>query len=247
MNDALLRAEKIAKWYPMGRTRLEVLMDCTLHVRKGEFLAIMGRSGSGKSTLLHVLGALDVPQQGDVMLEDQPVFAPVGERRMRTGISDVFSPAERRRNHLRRTRFGFIFQFYHLLPELSVLENVLMPQMIDCSMFEWAARKPAAREHARALLDKLGLRERMKHKPNELSGGERQRVAIARALMNKPAILLADEPTGNLDAESGANILSILNSLHEEGQTIVMVTHDLSLAQQADRLLRLERGRLVDN
>ena len=247
MSDNLLRAEKIAKWYPMGKGRLDVLTDCTLHVRRGEFLAIMGRSGSGKSTLLHVLGALDVPQKGDVLLEDQPVFAPAGQRRMRTGISDVFSPAERRRNQLRLTRFGFIFQFYHLLPELNVLENVLMPQMIHSSMFEWTARKPAAREYARALLEKLGLRERMKHRPNELSGGERQRVAIARALMNKPAILLADEPTGNLDAESGANILSILKSLHAEGQTIVMVTHDLALAQQADRLLKLERGRLVDN
>ena len=242
--EHLLRAEGLSKSYDMGRTRLDVLHDCSLHVRPGEFVAVTGKSGSGKSTLLHVLGALDVPQHGQVFFRGQPVFAPPASRRFRTGLTDVLSQAERWRNRLRCTHFGFVFQFYHLLPELNVLENVLLPRMVDASVVGWRRRRQAARADALRIIRRVGLSERLKHRPNELSGGERQRVAIARALVHRPQVLFADEPTGNLDAESGENIMSILKGLHAEGQTIVLVTHDAGIAAHADRRLVLERGRL---
>jgi ABC-type lipoprotein export system ATPase subunit len=228
----------------MGRTQLEVLRNCELRVDPGEFVAIMGKSGSGKSTLLHILGALDVPQKGQVHFQGQAVFAPVGRRRLHTGITDVLSEAERWRNHLRCTAFGFVFQLYHLLPDLNVLENVLLSRMVGSGILEWGRRQTAARQDAMSILQRVGLAERLKHKPGELSGGECQRAAIARALVHQPQILFADEPTGNLDAEAGANIMSILTGLHQEGQTIVMVTHDPGIAQYADRTLVLENGRL---
>jgi ABC-type lipoprotein export system ATPase subunit len=240
----LLRAVDIFKSYRMGPSELRVLQKCALHVDPGEFVAIMGKSGSGKSTLLHILGALDVPQKGQVYFRGQQIFAAPGRRRLRTGITDVFSDADRRRNHLRRTAFGFVFQFYHLLPDLDVLENVLLPRMVASSVLDWPRTRAAAGGDALEILKRVGLAERLKHKPGELSGGERQRVAIARALVIKPQILFADEPTGNLDAEAGANIMSILTRLHREGQTIVMVTHDPGIAGYADRVLLLEDGRL---
>jgi lipoprotein-releasing system ATP-binding protein len=239
-----LRAVNLFKSYRMGPAELKVLRNCTLYLDSGEFVAIMGKSGSGKSTLLHILGALDVPQRGQVYFRGQGVFAAPGQRRLRTGIADVFSDAERRRNYLRRTQFGFVFQFYHLLPDLNVLENVLLPRMVESGILEWAGKRRAARQDALGILERLGLSPRLKHKPAELSGGECQRVAIARALVHKPQILFADEPTGNLDAEAGANIMSILTGLHREGQTIVMVTHDAGIAGYADRVLLLEEGRL---
>lgn len=238
----LLRAEAVFKSYRMGAVQLAVLRNCALTVTPAEFVAIMGKSGSGKSTLLHILGALDVPQKGQVAFQGEPIFADPSRRRLRTGITDVFSHAERRRNHLRRTRFGFVFQFYHLLPDLNVLENVLLPRMVVAGIWEWTAAKSAARADALKLLERVGLADRLKHKPNELSGGERQRVAIARALVHHPKILFADEPTGNLDAEAGTNIMKLLAELHREGQTIVMVTHDPSVAAYADRTLVLENG-----
>lgn len=244
VGDSLLRAVNIFKSYRMGPAELKVLQNCTLYVGPGEFVAIMGKSGSGKSTLLHILGALDVPQKGQVHFLGQPIFAPPERRRLRTSITDIFSEAERRRNRLRRTAFGFVFQFYHLLPDLNVLENVLLQRMVESGTFEWGAKKREARQDALDLLEHVGLTERLKHKPNELSGGEHQRVAIARALVHKPRILFADEPTGNLDVEAGANIMSILSELHKGGQTIVMVTHDPVIAEYADRTLVLENGRL---
>ncbi|MEP0846907.1 MAG: ABC transporter ATP-binding protein [Phycisphaerae bacterium] len=244
LGDVILRANGLHKSFAMGRAPLVVLADCSLSVQRGEFVAIMGKSGSGKSTLLHVLGALDVPQRGEVLFENEPVFAPPERRRLRSGLTDVFSAAERRRNRLRARAFGFVFQFYHLLPELNVLENVILPRMIICPVLSWAGRRAAVRREAAELLDRVGLAQRLRHKPNELSGGERQRVAIARALINQPQVLLADEPTGNLDAEAGENILEILKRLHAERQTIVMVTHDPGVAERADRVLRLEAGRL---
>jgi len=240
----LLRAEALHKSYRMGPSELKVLQNCSLSVARGEFVAIMGKSGSGKSTLLHILGALDVPQRGQVYFADRPVFAPPDRRRLRTGISDVIAEAERRRNRLRCRAFGFVFQFYHLLPDLNVLENVLLPLMVATPTFEWVRRRRVARQAALEILRRVGLADRVKHKPSELSGGEQQRVAIARALVHKPDILLADEPTGNLDAEAGANIMAILAGLHGEGQTIVMVTHDPGVASCADRVLHLENGRL---
>ena len=240
----LLRAAGVCKLYRMGAFELQVLRDCSLQVEPGEFVAVMGKSGSGKSTLLHILGALDVPQQGQVSFLGQPIFAPPGQRRLNAGVFDVFSSAERLRCWLRRTAFGFVFQFYHLLPDLNVLENVMLTRMVGSSVLDWRQNRRAAREDATKLLARVGLEERLKHKSNELSGGERQRVAIARALVHQPRILFADEPTGNLDAEAGANIMSLLTQLHGEGQTIVMVTHDPSVAECADRTLVLENGRL---
>jgi lipoprotein-releasing system ATP-binding protein len=243
MNE--LEARGLVKQYEMGRSNLVVLHDCDLLIPRGSFTAIMGKSGSGKSTLLHILGALDVPQEGQVFFDGQPIFAPPAQRRHTTGIGDVLSPVERRRIRLRRTAFGFVFQFYHLLPELNVLENVLLARMIGESTWRWLSARAEARRDALAILQRVGLEQRLRHRPAELSGGERQRVAVARALVHRPRVLFADEPTGNLDAEAGANIMQLLRTLHREGQTIVMVTHDAQIAQYADRVLRLEDGRLT--
>ncbi|MFO0839290.1 MAG: ABC transporter ATP-binding protein [Phycisphaerae bacterium] len=243
-SDILIRAEGLTKTYQMGASRLEVLKGCDVAVRGGEFVAIMGKSGSGKSTLLHILGALDVPQAGQVYFANEPVFAPPGKRWLRTRATDIFSASERRRITLRRRHVGFVFQFYHLLPELNVLENVLLPRMVGASVFAWRGQRAAARRDARDIITRVGLSARLRHRPAELSGGERQRVAIARALVHHPRVLLADEPTGNLDAETGASILALLGSLHAAGQTIMLVTHDASVAERADRVLHLESGRL---
>ena len=243
-SGCVLEARGLFKSYAMGRARIDVLRDCSLRVRDGEFVAVMGKSGSGKSTLLHILGALDVPQRGQVFFEGQPVFAPESRRRLYTSATDVLRADERRRNALRSRAFGFVFQFYHLLPELNVLENVLLPKMVACSTLAWWRQRRTARRDAVEILERLGLADRLRHKPAELSGGERQRVAIARALVHEPRVLLADEPTGNLDAETGEQILHILESLHADGQTIVMVTHDPGVAARADRVLVLHDGRL---
>lgn len=244
MSNTLLNAQGLQKTYRMGRVRLDVLRGCDLFVEAGEFVAIMGKSGSGKSTLLHILGALDVPQKGQVLFRDEPVFAPATRRWFRTNALDILNAAERRRISFRRHSFGFVFQFYHLLPELNVLENVLLARMVGSSTWTWPAQRAAARAAAAQIIERVGLAERIRHRPNELSGGERQRVAIARALVHQPQILFADEPTGNLDAEAGGNIMDLLQGLHQDGQTIVMVTHDAGVAHRADRILHLEGGRL---
>ena len=196
--------------------------------QQGEFLAIMGASGSGKSTLLHLLGALDVPSEGNVYFEGK----------------DIFAQGAAQRNKYRNETFGFVFQFYHLLPELRVLENVLLPQMVRTPMLRWIKERKAAKAAAMEMLNTMGLEHRIKHRPNELSGGEQQRVAIARALVNRPPVLLADEPTGNLDKKTGKEILTIFKQLNEQGQTIVMVTHDHWVASQADRVMTLADGRI---
>ncbi|MGH7213836.1 MAG: ABC transporter ATP-binding protein [Tepidisphaeraceae bacterium] len=213
----------------MGDSVVHVLKHADLSLRPGEFVAIEGRSGSGKSTLLHLLGALDAADAGSIEYEGRDFLR--------------MSPAER--SKLRNTQFGFVFQFYHLLPELNVLENTLLAPMIEFSWLGFRARRAELRKQATNVLEQLGMQHRLRHRPNQLSGGERQRVAIARALMNSPRILFADEPTGNLDAETGRQIMGVLEQLHRErGQTIVMVTHDRTLARQADRVLILKDGRL---
>jgi lipoprotein-releasing system ATP-binding protein len=227
--DAILRGRSIAKSFAMGESKLQVLKSVDLIVRQGEFLAIEGRSGSGKSTLLHILGALDAADSGIVEFDGR----------------DIAALSSRERSHLRNTQFGFVFQFYHLLPELNVLENVLLAPMIEFSWGEYRRQHKALRERGAEVLKQLGLDHRMKHRPSQLSGGERQRVAIARALINKPRVLYADEPTGNLDAETGRQIMDVLEKLHRDvGQTIIMVTHDRSLAREADRVLVLREGKL---
>ncbi|QOJ13798.1 MAG: ABC transporter ATP-binding protein [Planctomycetia bacterium] len=240
-----LRAEGISRTYRLGRVDVPVLRRADLSVRRGEFAAIMGKSGSGKSTLLHVLGALDEPQEGQVFVNGEPVYAPKERRSFRARALDVLSVHERRRNRLRRDTFGFVFQFYHLLPELTVFENVLVTEMVRTGVLRWPTARSGARRRVSAELERVGLSHRLAHRPSELSGGERQRVAIARALVHRPSVLLADEPTGNLDATSGAAILAIFQALHAEGQTIVMVTHDATVAACADRVLHLDDGQLA--
>jgi len=228
-DQPLVEAVKVHKSYSLGRRSLHVLRGVSLSIKAGEFVAILGASGSGKSTLLHVLGLLDSPDRGKVIIE---------------GIDSAeLAPAERDR--IRCQTVGFVFQFYHLQPELTVLENTMLPAMAATGPAGWAGRRSQARARAIELLERLGLGERMNHRPGELSGGEQQRVAIARALMNRPKVLLADEPTGNLDSRTGGQILRLLKELNRDtGQTIIMVTHDESLARAADRVLHLRDGRL---
>ncbi len=229
-DQTILQATSVKKSFKMGDSSVPVLKHVDLAVKRGEFLAIEGRSGSGKSTLMHLLGALDVAESGDIFYENRN-FSLLSE-------SD--------RSHLRNTQFGFVFQFYHLLPELNVLENTLLAPMIEHSWLTFRSKKSDLKTKASAILDQMGLGHRIKHRPNQLSGGERQRVAIARALMNEPKVLFADEPTGNLDAETGRQIMNALEKLHQEkGQTILMVTHDRTLAREADRVLLLKDGRLT--
>ncbi|MEM1097996.1 MAG: ABC transporter ATP-binding protein [Planctomycetota bacterium] len=230
MSDALLRAEGLSKVFREGGRELRVLDGVDLEVASGECVAVLGRSGSGKSTLLHMLGGLDRPTSGGVWFEGR----------------DVFAMHELAIDRYRSGRIGFVFQQYHLLPELSALENVRIASMIGRRGAEGAkASKRQARAWAAELLERVGLGDRLSHKPAKLSGGERQRVAIARALMNEPAVLLADEPTGNLDVDTGASVMALFEELHADGQTMVLVTHDAKVAARADRVVTLVGGRLV--
>jgi lipoprotein-releasing system ATP-binding protein len=225
----LLSAHNLHKTYRKHANKVQVLRGVDLEVHAGEFLSVVGASGSGKSTMLHLLGTLDRPDEGEICLESQRIDDLPGDERDR----------------LRNGTFGFIFQFYHLLPELSTLENVLMPQMIRQSVLGWCGRRRLLKKHAADLLERVGLGHRLRHKPRELSGGEMQRAAIARALVNKPRILLADEPTGNLDAETGTEIVRLLRDLNRnEGLTIIMVTHNLDIVAETDRVVRLVAGRV---
>ncbi len=224
----ILKADGIHKSYRMGVAKVRVLKGVDLAVKKGEFVAIVGASGSGKSTLLHILGALDKPDKCVVKFE--------GRSLSRHSSSEL--------NRFRNKMVGFVFQFYHLLDELSVLENIFLPVMAGKSVVGWFICRRWAKSRAKGLLEQLGLSKRVKHKPYQLSGGERQRVAIGRALMNEPRLLLADEPTGNLDSETGNGILEILEELNKLGQTIVMVTHDERIAQRAGRIVTLVDGKI---
>lgn len=224
-----LSAIALDKAYRKGELRIPVLRGVDISVDKGEFLAIVGQSGSGKSTMLHLMGLLDQPDIGEVRLE--------GNR-----IDDL---PESARDELRNRVFGFVFQFYHLLPELNLLENVLSPLMIRYSAWQYWTRRRELREQGMEMLKRVGLDHRVKHRPSELSGGEMQRAAIARALISKPAVLLADEPTGNLDSRTGGEIMAVLNQLNEqENLTVVMVTHDDEIAREAQRTVRLTEGRI---
>ncbi len=226
-----LSAVGLTKSYRKGKNVVPVLGGVDFEVEHGELVAIVGSSGSGKSTLLHVLGLLDEPDAGMVQLE---------------GVRIDDRP-DRKREEMRNRTFGFIFQFYHLLPELSALENVLMPLMIRHGLWSYMSRRRKLRAEATALLERVGLGHRLDHLPTELSGGEMQRAAIARALAGGPEILLADEPTGNLDAATGQGVLELLRDLNRDGDlTMILVTHDTQIAQQADRTVRLAEGRIED-
>ncbi|MBI4227766.1 MAG: ABC transporter ATP-binding protein [Candidatus Omnitrophica bacterium] len=222
----MIDIRSVEKRYPQGRGELTVLRGVSLRVGAGEIVAIVGPSGAGKSTLLHLIGGLDTPTAGEVQLEGQAWSALTPDAQAR------------RRNAL----IGFVFQSYHLLPELTALENVLLPALVG------AARGPvrAARARAEALLADVGLAGRRAHRPAELSGGEQQRVAIARALMNRPRLLLCDEPTGNLDTATGAEVLRVLmEEARRERMTVVMVTHEPALAQAAGRVVHMRDGEIV--
>jgi lipoprotein-releasing system ATP-binding protein len=223
MSEPLLSARALAKTYTLGKRALEVLRGVNLDVARGEFLALRGASGAGKSTLLHLIGGLDTPNAGEIHFAGQNLAA--------------FSEGEL--THFRNRRVGFVFQSYYLLPELDALENVCLPARI--------ARVPVARavSRGRELLAWVGLKDRMDHKPYELSGGEQQRVAIARALINEPELLLADEPTGNLDSHTGGEIIELLKNLRAEKQsTLVIATHDANVAAHAERVVELADGQI---
>ena len=223
MSEPLLSARALTKTYTLGKRALEVLRGVDLTVTRGEFLALRGASGAGKSTLLHLIGGLDTPNAGEIHFAGQNLAA--------------FSEGEL--THFRNRRVGFVFQSYYLSPELDALENVCLPARI--------ARVPVARavSRGRDLLAWVGLKDRMDHKPYELSGGEQQRVAIARALINEPELLLADEPTGNLDSHTGGEIIELLKNLRAEKQTtLVIATHDANVAAHAERVVELADGQI---
>jgi len=221
---------RLDEW-PRLHEGLPVLKGVDLDIEPGEILAVVGPSGAGKSTLLHLLGALDAPSEGSVIYRGQDL--------------SIMPSAELAR--WRNEKVGFVFQFYHLFPDLSAHENVLIPAMVAYGPFAYAARRAELHERAKDLLDRVGLGDRLEHRPSQLSGGEQQRVAIARALLLQPELLLCDEPTGNLDRKTGEAILEILFELKEsDGQTYVIVTHDERLADRADRLVRMVDGRVVE-
>ena len=227
--SSLLRVRDLRKSYRSGDHRLEVLRGVDFDLATGEFVAVVGQSGSGKSTLLHLMGLLDAADSGEISLGD-------------TRIDRL--PATRR-DRLRNSAIGMVFQAYHLLPELDALENVLAPLMVRHGVVEWLRVRREARARAADLLERFGLGGRLHHKPRQLSGGEMQRVAIARALVTQPKVLLADEPTGNLDEATGGEILDALCELNRaDGLSIVLVTHDASIARRADRIVRMAAGRV---
>jgi lipoprotein-releasing system ATP-binding protein len=228
---ALLEALNLHKHYKLGRVKVPVLKGVDLRVEEGQWLCIFGRSGSGKSTLLHLLGGLDRPTSGTVRFRDQ----------------ELSRMPQRTLDEYRCRHIGFVFQFYHLLPECSLLENVLCPLMIQHGRLGYLRKRSTYRQRAYEMLDVVGLLDRATHRPAELSGGERQRAALARALIHEPEILLADEPTGNLDQQTGEQILEVLEQVRtDRRQTMVMVTHDRAIAEHADRVILLQDGLVVE-
>lgn len=225
MSNTILACEAVCKNYYDGQLNVQVLDNLTLQVEKGRSIGIVGASGSGKSTLLHILGGLDKPTSGRVSLMGQ----------------DLSELSQKQLSGLRNQYLGFVYQFHHLLPEFSALENVMMPLLIG------KRPKEQARDRALLMLEKVGLKDRVLHRPGELSGGERQRAAIARALVTDPACLLADEPTGNLDRKNALNILDMMMELKQElGTALVVVTHDDEMAARFDRVLNMTDGALSD-
>jgi len=221
----LIQLQEVSKTYPMPGGDVHALRRVSLEVEAGEFVSVVGTSGSGKTTLLYLLGLLTTPSGGRYRLGDRPVEE----------LSD------RERSAIRGREVGFVFQSFHLIPQLDLLDNVLL-----ASRYARRARPVSFREEARGLIERVGLGHRIRHRPGELSGGEMQRVAIARALLGGPSLILADEPTGNIDQENGKQIFDLLQSLCDEGRTIILVTHDLALARRAGRRIHLRDGEVDD-
>ncbi len=223
MKDIIIKLDNICKTYKMGEVYVEALCDVSLEIKRGEFLAIQGPSGSGKSTMVNAIGALDVPTKGRIFLDGK----------------DISKMAESTLAQIRGKKIGFVFQQFNLINTLSALENVMLPMMFQNIPKEKRLKRAAE------LLQLVGLGSRINHRPTELSGGEQQRVAIARALANEPEVILADEPTGNLDTKTGINVMEFLKRMHKEGKTIIMVTHDNYLARAAQRIEYLKDGKIV--
>ncbi|MEM2138199.1 MAG: ABC transporter ATP-binding protein [Candidatus Anstonellaceae archaeon] len=221
--NALIVLQDVRKIYHVGSEQVRALDGVDLEIGRGEFASIVGPSGSGKSTMLHVLGLLDTPTSGKLVLD---------------GV-DITKLSQKQLSLLRGKKIGFIFQMFNLVPSLTVLENVTLPAII----YEQDGK--AAAEKAKAILHRIGMEERMWHYPNQLSGGQRQRVAIARSLINDPDIILADEPTGNLDSKTGHEVLQMFHGLHEEGKTILIVTHDTNIAKITHRTIKMVDGKIV--
>ena len=225
VNQPVLEARAVSKSFRQGPVTLEVLRQADLSVGAGERVAIVGASGSGKTTLLQILGGLDRPTSGQVLVDGR----------------DIHGLTEKERGELRNHALGFVYQFHHLLPEFSALENVAMPLLVR------RASVADARKAARELLDRVGLGERLDHRPHQLSGGERQRAAVARALVTQPKIVLADEPTGNLDGANAESVFALMLELNRERRTsLVVVTHDIRLAERMERIYEIEKGRLTE-
>lgn len=225
MSDLLLETKSLSKHFSEGELRVDVLKGIDFSINKNESVAIIGASGSGKSTLLHLLGGLDIPDEGEIVINGE----------------DISKLNDEQRGEMRNKHLGFIYQFHHLLPEFSALENVAMPLLIRRS------NEKEAFDKANALLEKVGLAERVQHRPGELSGGERQRAAIARALVTEPACILADEPTGNLDEKTADQVFELILELNQNlGTSLIMVTHNLELSKRVDRVVELKEGVLVE-
>ena len=219
---SILKIENISKHYGIGDNEVKALDNVNLEIQKGEFIAITGASGSGKSTLLHIIGSVDKPTSGRVLLEDQ----------------DIYAMSDEEQSKLRRKKIALIYQFYNLIPTLNVKENIILPTMLDGGKID--------ENYLNELINLLGLNDRINYLPNELSGGQQQRVSIGRALLNKPSVILADEPTGNLDSKNSKEIMELLKTANEKyKQTIVMVTHDWELAKYANKIITIEDGKIV--
>jgi predicted ABC transporter, ATPase component len=221
MSDIILKAEHLVKTYGSGETAVKALDDVSLEVSKGEFVAIVGQSGSGKSTLLHMLGAMDYPDSGTLTVDGE----------------DVFSMNDDALAQYRRRKAGFVFQFFNLLPVMTAKENILIPLSLD--------GQKADEAYLNEIAETMGIADRLSHYPHQLSGGQQQRVAIARAMISKPAVILADEPTGNLDSASGNEILSLLKTaIKKYDQTLILITHDMTVAEKADRIITIKDGKI---
>jgi len=222
MSDFIIKCESLARHYLVGSQVVKALNSVSLNIQRGEYLAVMGPSGSGKSTFMNILGCLDTPSKGDYWL-NQHLVSKMDDDRL----------AE-----IRNTEIGFVFQTFNLLPRYTALENVMLPMI-------YAGYSAQEREkRATEVLEQVGLSDRISHRPNELSGGQRQRVAVARALVNKPSIILADEPTGNLDSKTSVDIMNLFSDIHKNGNTIILVTHEEDIAQNAKRIVRLRDGNI---
>lgn len=226
IGEFMLEISAVEKHYDHPAGQVHVLKGIDLKITQGDVVAVVGPSGAGKSTLLHILGGLDVPAKGEVVFENENIYK----------LSEV------KRAQIRNRKMGFIFQFYHLLPEFTALENVILPALLDKNV----GSMDSVKAKAILLLDRVGLNQRYEHKPYELSGGEQQRVAIARALINEPKVIFCDEPTGNLDSESGTGVIDLLMELNQKNkQTLVIVTHDEQIAKRSHRVIKMRDGKLV--